>query len=376
MLGIGLMSGTSLDGVDAALVSFVDTRVELLKFITLPYSEDFKEKLFRNLHNDTAKLKDISSLNFELGYKFVEAIDMLLSGTQYTYQDIAFVASHGQTIWHDPNGNPPSTLQIGEASVIAYHTNILTISNFRTMDVAAGGEGAPLVPYGEYYQFHSLNKSIILQNIGGISNLTFLPKDASINDLLSFDCGVGNIMIDYFTKKYFHKNYDEDGKIALSGKVIKEVFDELCKDSFIYQRPPKSTGREKYSEIFMEDLAKRMHFENYDKKDIITTITEFTVFGIVYNYQHFTRNVDMAIVTGGGSHNKYIMLRLKELLNFEILTGEEYGINSDAKEAVCFAILGYMTLQHKPSNVVSATGAKNPVILGDITLSPRKNNER
>lgn len=372
MIGIGLMSGTSLDGVDAALVEFSGTNVKLLNFITLEYDQKFKEKIFRNLNNDTAKLSEISSLNFELGYKFKDAIDAVLKGTGLKYEDVDFVASHGQTIWHDPEGKVPSTLQIGEPAVISYLTNIKTISNFRTMDVAAGGQGAPLVPFSEFYQFRSETEDRVFQNIGGISNLTYLPKNATIDDMVSFDCGVGNIMIDYFVKKYFQKAYDNNGEIALSGKVIDEILDYLKKDQFIYAKPPKSTGREQYSQAFMEDLAQRLNFDKYNKADIITTITEFTVFGICYNYQNFLGNIDVAVINGGGSHNKYIIKRLKEILKIKILTGEEFGINSDAKEAVAFAILGYMTLLNEPSNVVKATGAKEPVILGNITLSPRK----
>lgn len=371
MLAIGLMSGTSLDGVDAALVKFDGENVELINFIILKYSQEFKDKIFANLNNDTAKLSEISTLNFELGYKFAEAVTEVLKATGFSYNDIEFVASHGQTIWHDPQGNPPSTLQIGEPSVISYLTNIKVISNFRTMDVASGGEGAPLVPFSEYYQFRSDNQNIVLQNIGGISNLTYLKKGCSLDEVISFDCGVGNIMIDYFTKKYFNMPYDDGGKIALSGKIIPEVLAFLQQDKFVISSPPKSTGREQYSQTFMEKMASELEFEKYNKNDIITTITEFTVYSISYNYLHFIKDIDVAVICGGGSHNNYIIKRLKEILNIKILKGEEFGINSDAKEAVAFAILGYMTLQNKPSNVKMATGAKEDVILGNITLSPK-----
>lgn len=372
MIAIGLMSGTSLDGVDAALVDINGKDIKLINFITLNYDIDFKNKIFRNLHDDTARLSEISTLNFELGYKFKDAIDEVLKGTNYKYDDIDFVASHGQTIWHDPHGNPASTFQIGEPSVISYLTNIKTISNFRTMDIAAGGEGAPLVPFSEYYQFVSDTEDIVLQNIGGISNLTYIKKSSSIDEIVSFDCGVGNIMIDFFVNRYFNLPYDNNGDIASSGKVINEIYQSLITDEFIKKAPPKSTGREQYSHKFMLDLEKKLRFHEYKKEDIITTITEFTVYGISYNYQKFLGNIDKAVINGGGSHNKYIIRRLKEILNINVLTGEEFGINSDAKEAVAFVILGYMTLLNEPSNVVKATGAKEPVILGNITLSPRK----
>ncbi|MDD4211852.1 MAG: anhydro-N-acetylmuramic acid kinase [Bacilli bacterium] len=371
MLAIGLMSGTSLDGVDAALVD-IQEEVKLIKFHTLPYDQDFKNRLFRNLNVKTAKLSEISTLNFELGHWFVKAIDNLLQGTPYTYQDIAFVASHGQTIWHDPKGQIPSTLQIGEASIIAYHTNIQVVSNFRVMDIAAGGEGAPLVPFSEYYLYRNTPINLVLQNIGGISNLTYIPVGATMEEVKSFDCGVGNIMIDYFTHKYYNKPYDEDGKIALSGHVIETIFNHLKQDAFITRIPPKSTGREQYSQEFMETLSETYQFANYRPQDIIATITELTAYSIAYQYLHFIKQIDCAVICGGGSHNHYILKRLREITQFTIITGEEFGLNSDAKEAVAFAILGYMTLSGKPSNVPSATGAKMPVVLGQITPSPKQ----
>lgn len=373
MLAIGLMSGTSLDGVDAALVEIDNGNYKLKKFITLFYDEDFKRKLMRNVSDELAKLSQICSLNFELGYKFVEAIDLLLKDTEYSYKDISFVASHGQTIWHIPRSTDSfvaSTLQIGEPSIIAYETGIETISNFRVMDMAAGGEGAPLVPYSEFLIFRSHDKNIILQNIGGISNLTYLKKNCSIEEVIAFDNGVGNIMIDYFTKKYFNLPYDEGGKIAMSGETISSIINHLMDDDFIYLRPPKTTGREKFSTRFMEDLSRQLSFEKYDKKDIITTITEYTVRSIVYNYRAFIKNFDLVVVSGGGSHNKYIIKRLKELLNCEVKTQEELGYNSDAKEAVAFVILAHMSKLNKPSNVPAATGAKEKVILGNITKNP------
>lgn len=375
MLAIGLMSGTSLDGMDAILVKIENNKFIPLKFITLPYTEEFKKIIMRNLSDDTAKLSEISSLNFKIGEISVEAIDLLLKDTKYKYHDIEYVASHGQTIWHDPKGvkstiHIPSTFQIGEPSVISYKTGIKTISNFRTMDVASGGEGAPLVPYSEYMLFRSDDKNIVLQNIGGIGNLTYLKKGATIDEVYSFDTGPGNIMIDYFVKKYFNLPFDKNGDIASSGMVIKEVFNYLLKDEFVKKEPPKSTGREQYSKEFMEQMATALEFDRYDKKDIICTLTEFTAYTISYQYLNFVKDIDLIVVSGGGSHNKYIMKRIEELTNIKTITGEEFGIDSDSKEALAFVILGYQTLHNLPSNVISATGAKDYVILGNITPNP------
>lgn len=375
MIAIGLMSGTSLDGVDAILVEIKDNKYNPIKFVTLPYAEEFKKRIMKNLADATAKLSEISSLNYELGYKFVDAIDLLLKDTKYTYKDVDFVASHGQTIWHDPKGEKcegavPSTFQIGEPSVISYKTGIKTVSNFRTMDVAAGGEGAPLVPYSEYLLYRSEEKNIVLQNIGGISNLTFLPKNCSIEEVFSFDTGPGNIMIDYFVKKYFNKPYDDKGAIASSGDVIIELLEYLKQDEFLKMVPPKSTGREQYSVEFMEMLAEKFNFDAYDKKDIVCTFTYYTAYSIAYHYLNYLKDIDLVIINGGGSHNDYILDTIRELTNLQIITGEDFGINSDSKEALAFVVMGHQTLLGKPSNVKSVTGAKDYVVLGNITLNP------
>lgn len=369
MFAIGLMSGTSLDGVTASLVEIERGKFKLINCITYPYTTQFKNKIFRCLNKETAKLDEISTLNFEISYWFVKAIDKVLENTNLSYEDIKFVASHGQTIWHDPSGSPASTLQIGEASVIAYQTGITVVSNFRCMDVSGGGEGAPLIPFSEYYLYRSKTKNLVFQNIGGISNLTFIKKNAKLDDVIAFDTGVGNIMIDFFTKRYFHKEYDKNGVIAYSGKMIDELFNYLKEDEFIYRTPPKSTGRERYSLSFMEELIKKFDLDNYpNKEDIIRTISEFTAFNIAYNYKTFIKDIDLVIVSGGGSHNKYLMDRIEFLSGFKTITGDDFGINADSKESFGFAVMGYMTLKGKPSNVRSVTGAKEDLILGDITI--------
>lgn len=375
MFAIGIMSGTSLDGIDAALVEIKDNSYSLVDFITLEYDEDVKRKILQNAQDETAKLSAICSLNFELGELFVKAIDVLLEKVNLKYDDISFVASHGQTIWHNPKKKEellPSTMQIGESSVIAYRTNITTISDFRVTDVACGGEGAPLVPMADYLLYRSTTQNIILHNIGGISNCTYLKKNCTLEDVLAFDTGVGNIMIDYFTKKYFGKPFDENGQIALQGKIVEEILKEFMEEEFIYRKPPKSTGREQYSLAFMEEMAEKLHFSRYKKEDIIATITEFSVISIVYNYRAFIKDFDKVILSGGGSHNKYILQRLRDLLNVEVITQEEMGYSSDAKEAMAFVILGHLNLENKPGNITRVTGAKEEVILGKITKAPKK----
>lgn len=372
MLAIGLMSGTSLDGVDAALVEIINEKFFLKKFITLNYSDEFKRKLMRNLNDNTAKLSEICSLNFELGEWFIKAIDELLKSTNLKYSDIEFVASHGQTIWHNPKQKGdlvPSTLQIGDGSVISVKTGITTVFNFRCADIVAGGEGAPLVPMSDYMLYKSNDKNILLQNIGGMGNLTYLKKGCSIDEVIAFDTGPGNVMIDYFMKKYYNLPYDDSGNVASSGMVIKEVLDYLISnDNFLKRIPPKSTGRENYSSEFMEKMAKEMQFSIYKKEDIIATITYYTAYSISYQYKEFIKEYDEIIVSGGGSHNSYILNVLKDLLKMQIYTQEDFGYSSDAKEAIAFAVLGYLTLNKKTGNVKSSTGAKEDVILGNIAL--------
>jgi len=197
--------------------------------------------------------------------------------------------------------------------------------------------------------------------------LTYIPKNSKIDDIVSFDNGVGNIMIDYFMNKYYNLNFDCDGKIASSGKIINELFDYLKKDEYIYQDYPKSTGREKYSSTFMEFLDKEFNLSNHIHEDVIRTITEYTAFCISYSYLKFFKDTSLVIVSGGGSHNNYIMKRIKEMTKMNVISGDEAGINSDSKEAMAFVVLGYETLKHRPSNVIKATGAKEEVILGDVT---------
>ena len=378
MLALGVMSGTSLDGVDVALVEIREKdNFSLLDFVSIPYEQSFKNKIKRNLSDETARLSEICSLNYELSYHFKDAIDIILNKNNLKYEDISFIASHGQTIWHQPKAsgnNVPSTLQIGDGQIISTLTGIPVVFNFRVSDIVLGGEGAPLVPMFEYLFFKNDEKNVVLQNIGGIGNLTYLKKKCDVNDVLAFDTGPGNVIIDYFMNKYYGMPFDDEGKVAESGMVIKPIIDYLMNQEYIKQRPPKSTGREMYSSEYLEKIAKDFNFDSFSKEDIITTVTEFTALSIVYNYKTYVKDIDQVIVSGGGSHNKYIMRRLNEELNNKVFTLDEiYSKNnvsfSDAKEAFAFAILGYLSLNGRCGNVKSSTGAKSDLVLGEVTLA-------
>lgn len=380
MYCIGLMSGTSLDGIDAALVDIsgcgLDTKVKLIEFHTYDIPEDIKEEIRIACLNKNSSTALICSLNFKLGHLFSDAVKDLCIKAGVAVDKLAFVATHGQTIYHIPKGFDryvPSTLQIGEPSIIAYNNNIKVVSNFRTMDMAAGGEGAPLVPYSEYILYGGRGENIALQNIGGIGNVTYIPGAKTMKDIYAFDTGPGNMMIDEACLRLFGKPYDDRGSIAATGKVNPELLSELMSHPYVSLMPPKSTGREEFGEQFVALLLER--YKAMRPEDIVATFTSFTAETIIDSYKKhiLSKNtLDKVIIGGGGAHNKTLMNMIKEgLAGIEVYTQEELGYSSDAKEAIAFAILGNETLNNYCSNVPTATGAREEVILGNITLPPR-----
>ena len=366
MIAIGIMSGTSLDGIDVALVEISDTNLKLLGFVTVPYSQETKEKVMECSLLEKSNVQKICSLNFELSYLYVDAIKEGLNKYNIDIDDVSFIAMHGQTIWHNPNNMDnyySSTLQIGEPSVIAYAFNKTVVSNFRTMDMAAGGSGAPLMPYAHYLMFKNEGKNIAIQNIGGIGNVTYIKG----NDIIAFDTGPGNMLIDGAMQKLYNLPFDESGNIALKGMIVEEVLNNLLDDEYLKQMYPKSTGREKYNSVFLDDIINDCYKYTNNKEDIITTITAYTAATIVDQYQRFLEGIEKVVVAGGGANNKYILKYLSKHLNIEV---EKSSIN-DEMEAIGFAMLGYATINNLPSNVVSVTGARDNVILGNITKAPK-----
>ncbi|WP_068449308.1 anhydro-N-acetylmuramic acid kinase AnmK [Caviibacter abscessus] len=373
MYAIGLMTGTSLDGLDVALCdikgSFLDTKVKLIDFICLDIKDELRNKIKNACSEEKSNNKLICSLDFELGYFYLEGVKKIIKKNNLKYSDIAFVASHGQTIYHLPypkEGFYSSTLQIGQASIISYNTGIKTISNFRVMDIAAGGQGAPLVPYADYILYSSKTKNIALQNIGGISNVTYLKSNGTLEDIFAFDNGPGNMIINEAMKSLYNLEYDNKGEIALKGKLIDKLLNELLKHPYLEKIPPKSTGREEFGKQYVDLLLEK--YKNEKSEDIIHTFTLFTAICIRDSYmKFFTKMPDKVIISGGGAFNDTLMNMLKTLLGkCEVCTQEELGYFSDAKEAIAFVILGNETLHNRPSNVPSATGSKKRVILGTI----------
>lgn len=373
MYAVGLMSGTSLDGIDAALCEIhghgVDTKIRLIDFITYPLHPKLEKKIRQACFKETSSTDLLCSLNFELGQAFSEAVSAVLAKAHMTSDDLDFVTSHGQTIYHQPfadNDHVPSTMQIGEAAVIAYQHHCPVVSNFRVMDMAAGGQGAPLVPYSEWILYAKKDKKIVLLNLGGIGNLTWLDGSMKMNQMLAFDTGPGNMMINAAMKHLYQKSYDQDGKVASQGKLVDDLFSILKNDAFIQLAPPKSTGREHFGEDVVLDLLTKFNKEK--PEDLVYTLTYYTAYCVAYHIQQYLDTPDELIVGGGGAHNPVIMDLLKAMLpHTKVMSQDAFGSNADAKEAMAFVVMGHETLAGLPSNVPSATGAKEAVVLGTIT---------
>ena len=375
MLAIGLMSGTSLDGVDTVLCEISGPMDQLalkqLDFITLPIEKDVKDRIRKVIHGENISTQLICSLNFELGQVFSRAVKTMLDKHGLKGEDVRFVANHGQTLYHLPKASHPhvpSTLQMGEAAIIAYDNHIDVIDDFRVMDMAAKGEGAPLVPFSEMLLYRKANEVVALQNIGGISNVTILDNE----HVQAFDCGPGNMMIDEAMRHFFGLPYDANGACAASDSIDETLFNELIQHPYLDRKPPKSTGREDFGEAFVLDIIQRYPFLSAEQ--IVSTFTSFTAYSIADSIQRFSHAMPTSlIVGGGGAYNAELMRRIQSLLpDIDVKTQESYGYSSEAKEAIAFVILGYAFLNRVPANVPSATGAKDLVILGKLTPNPFK----
>ena len=376
MLAVGLMSGTSLDGVDTVLceISGQDesTKVKQLYFKTYDIPESLRTKIRKCCSRELIPVDLICSLNFELGYLFADSVKSLCKDANVKLEDLSFIASHGQTIFHIPKAYDdyvPSTLQIGEAAIIANECKTKVISNFRVMDMAVGGEGAPLVPYSETLLYSEKNQAVALQNIGGIGNVTVLPKKGDTKKVIAFDTGPGNMMIDEAVRTFYGKKYDTDGYYARQGNLIPSLAAELKEHPYFNLEIPKTTGREMFGEHFTKSILEKYH--SCEPNDLIHTFTWFTAYSIAYHYKKYLISeygLKKCIIGGGGAYNSYLLELIRnEIPEVTVMTQEEHGFSSEAKEALAFVILGNQTYHGSPSNVPSATGAKKSVILGQIT---------
>ena len=361
---IGLMSGTSCDSIDAALCEVCpDLSVTLIRGINYSYPEHIRAKLFSAFRGEIS-VKELCQLNFAVGECFANASNILIE--EFGKPDL--IASHGQTVYHYPfdekidNISLKSTLQIGESSVISAKTGCPVVSNFREKDIAFDGQGAPLVSFADEKWF----KNSLIQNIGGISNVTVVSDDCAT---FGFDTGCGNIMIDYCVQKFFGQKYDKDGVIASEGNICESWLDCLLQDEYYFIEPPKTTGREYFSTKYIENILKSAPNE---PKDIIATLTALTAKTIAQAYERFVypcAHVDKAVIGGGGAYNKTMMKFFRSYLpnRIELKTHEDYGISNNYKEAMAFALLGYCNYYNIPSNIPSCTGASKRVVLGKVT---------
>ncbi|OGP06415.1 MAG: anhydro-N-acetylmuramic acid kinase [Deltaproteobacteria bacterium GWA2_38_16] len=373
---IGLMSGTSADGIGVALVDIHGkTQISLLAFKTYPFSTELKKMILLASSHEKLAVDEICRLNFLLGEEFSKATLRLCKEAKVSLKDIALIGSHGQTIKHlPPKSTKPiqfgSTLQIGEPSLISERTGITTIADFRPRDMAAGGHGAPLAPYLHYHLFHSLGYGVAVQNIGGISNLTFIPKNGKLNQVIAFDTGPGNMLIDAIVFELTHKksSYDDEGRWAARGKVNKRLLGRLMQHPFLKRKPPKSTGREEFGIFFAHQLMREN--KNMKKEDLIATITAFTAHSIAESYGRFIMpkfSLKEIIVGGGGVKNKTLFSMVQRLLpSIQLKRFEDFSLNSDAIEAMAFALLAHETMKNVPSNIPNVTGARHAVLLGKI----------
>ena len=369
---ISLMSGTSCDSIDAGICKInPDFSCVLIDGINYEYPQEIKKRIF-NIFSNGADLPEICKMNFIIGHCFANAVKELLKKNPNIKPD--FISSHGQTVYHYPKNtkfcevSEKSTLQIGEPSVIAQETGLMTIANFRTADIAQGGDGAPLVCFADEKWFKTKNKNFIIQNIGGISNITVVSNNC---ETFGFDNGLGNIMIDYCAKKYFNKDYDKNGELASKGKINNEFLNYLLEDEYYYKDIPKTTGREYFSANYIENKLKKAPDNHYD---IMSTVTALTAKNIVLSYERFVYNktkIDEVILGGGGAYNLYLKKLIKDYLpkEIELKTHEDYGISNNYKEVMAFALLGYCTYYKIENNVPSCTGAKKKVVMGQISYS-------
>jgi len=384
---VGLMSGTSVDGIDTAVIEIEEEagvrdrpQVKLLAFENTPYPSEAREEIFALFDPAAATADRVGRLNVWLGELYAEAALSAIGKAGLRPSDIAVIGSHGQTIWHAPDLQTAGdyhvryTIQIGDGAVIAARTGVPCVSDFRSADMAAGGQGAPLVPFTEYLLYREPNRTLLLQNIGGIGNVTVLPADCAPEDVYAFDTGPGNMLIDgVVSRLYPGKSMDTGGAIAGAGRVDAELLARLQQEDYYTAPPPKSTGRELFGTAYVDRLLRFQSERGIAPNDLVATVTQLTAWTIGEGYRRFIRDrhaADAMIVGGGGSYNPVLMQALKqemESMGVQVLAQEEVGGNSDAKEAIAFALLGDYAMAGRTNNLPGVTGARRSAVLGKIS---------
>jgi anhydro-N-acetylmuramic acid kinase len=387
------MSGTSLDGIDVAIIDITGSgykaKINVLTNHSVPYPRKVREALL-DISNANTHTSEISRLNFLLGELYAEAVEETAERGGIPLPTIRLIGCHGQTIYHEGQGSAylgkkvASTLQIGESSVISERTGISVISNFRERDMAAGGKGAPLAPYLDYLLLRSRGRGRVAVNIGGIANLTAIPANSNTDKIVAFDTGPGNMVIDQLMSRITlgRQTFDRDGATASAGQIDQKLLNKLLRDKYFRAKPPKTAGREQYGAEFVSKLLDT----ELSTEDLIATATALTAESIALGVRNFVMpemRVDEIFVSGGGAHNPTLMGMLQKAMNsIPVLESTEAGLDVDAKEAIAFAVMAYETAHDRPSNVPTATGARRSVVLGKLTpngpngSSRRERNER
>jgi len=386
-LAIGLMSGTSHDGVSAALVT-IDERgrppARAIHFQTYPYSAKFRARLLAATSGAPVGSGELSALNFELGRAFGRAALAVARDARVALSRIDFIGSHGHTFFHRPprvtrRGETASTLQLGESAVIAATTGLPVVADFRPMDIALGGEGAPLAPLAHLWLFADPRRGRVIQNIGGIGNATYIPPAARLGHrgLIAFDTGPGVGLIDALMNETTggRMRMDRGGKIAARGRASEQLLAVLMRHPYFRRRPPKSTGREEFGLAYLAEIKHAAKIIAVGGDDLLATVTALTARSIADSVRRFIAprgRVDQLIATGGGARNPTLLKMLAaQMPSVEVTTATRVGVDGDSLEAVAFAILGYQMLRGRQGNIPSVTGARAPAILGKLTLPPR-----
>ena len=382
MIVAGVMSGTSADGIDVALVRITSAagnpRIKLLAHHSVSYAPALRQSVLAAMDAKQTSTAELACLNWRLGMAYAEAVRTAVETHRVM---IDLVGCHGQTVYHQAKPAVYSgrqlacTWQLGEPALIAAELGVPVVSNFRPADMAVGGQGAPLVSLLDYVLFSHKERMRVLQNIGGIGNLTALPANSDASKLIAFDTGPGNMVIDALMERLFRKHYDRDGKIAARGRVLDKVVKTILSEKYFAKTPPKSAGREEFGAAFAANFLERCKRAGGRPEDAVTTATALTVESIALAYDRFVRPLNRAggvvdyIVSGGGARNATLMKMLQQRLKpvgCDVVASDKMGLPSQAKEAVAFALLAWQTWQGLPGNVPSATGAKRPVVLGEI----------
>ncbi len=366
----GVMTGTSLDAIDTAIVEFTQEtneqhRFKIIATSSTPYDFALKQDILDIITNKIT-IRKITRIHYQLSEIYAKAIKQLCDENNIEHIDA--VGIHGQTVWHEPGTDSSErvTYQLGGISALAQFLGTTVVGNFREADTALGGQGAPLIPIFDYEFLGTETDNIIAVNIGGIANITLLPANIPIDKVKAFDVGPGNVLIDSAMRVLFNKPYDENGKTAQKGKIIPKLFEFLKNNDFIFAEPPKSTGREMFGTQLIHKILDD-YAQQHLARDIIHTLSYFTAWCIAHNIKLFGKVKSDIIISGGGSHNQFILDTIKkELPEATLRISDEVGIPADTKEAICFAYLAYRTLGGLPGNIPSVTGASRQALLGQI----------